>query len=134
MENEEIVEGTIEGESEEKNSSKYIEMLDGIKTKISNSASVVMDGVVDNFVKLEIEKRIATGTKAMEELKALDKQIKGLAPDQEFYDGDGKVVQAHYTKAKSEELKKAKKRKKELDQALDLAYTGDFSKLNNLVK
>lgn len=136
--NENIVssEGTVEGTVEENAASKYIEMFDNLKTTIATSNSSVMDGVVKALADVEIQKRITTATKAFEEIKALDKTIKGLVPDQEFFDGDGKLLSSSYTKAKSEELKKAKKRRKELDQALTLALSdkGDFSKLNNLVK
>lgn len=115
---------------------KYVEILDKIKTNISGSSQKVLDAVVEARVKVEIEKRQDSILKALDEISKADSEIKKIKPDQESFDADGKLISSTFTKAKSEELKKAKKRLTDLDEALSLALATppDFSKLNNLIK
>jgi len=122
--------------SEENTKAKYVDLLDKFKENVANSGEDVINGVVTKLTQAEVEKRQEKIIKALEMIQEADKEIKKIKPDQESFDADGKLLTATFTKAKAEEFKKAKKKKADLDEAINLALGDkpDFSKLNNLVK
>ena len=122
--------------SEENGKPKYVELLESFKTKIASAGPNIVDGVVKALTDAEIDKRTKAVIKGLELIQVADKEIKKIKPDVEHFDEGGAPVNTWYTKPQAETLKKAKKKKVELDEAINLALSNnpDFSKLNNLVK
>lgn len=111
-------------------------VLDEVATNIKNSGDDVRKRLIAKLTEDEVSERVDLMTKAiqkrfqqMNDLKKVDR------PDQEFYEAEGdKPAQAFYTKARKEEIKKAKEALQKTDNAIEKALDGDWTKLKELLK
>jgi len=94
----------------------------------------VEDAVVDAMVTREVNKRSQAIVTVMDKLHRLENETKKISkPDQESYDGEGKLVSQTFSKEKAKAIKehgeKVEKVRKALSKALD---EGDYSLLYDL--
>lgn len=75
----------------------------------TTSANGVLNKVVTVLADREIERRVQALLTGLERLKRADLDVKKIKPDQQSFNGDGQPVgEGTYSKAKAEELKKAR--------------------------
>ena len=104
-----------------------------VRANVETKTSGVAQEVTDHYVKKEIDSRVEKTIAAIDKLSALEGQWKKIKPDQEQYDGDGKLVSSTYSKAKLEERKKLAEKIERFETALlEVFEKGDFKKLKEL--
>jgi len=110
-------------------------LLSEVAEKIGQSTSQVRERVISALVEREVVARTDILDKALAKRTELDREIRKLQkPDVEQFDVDGKVVSASFSKARVDELKKAREGLEKLEKAIDKALTdNDFSKLKEIV-
>jgi hypothetical protein len=127
----EEIKGEAAGEQREAKAS--VEFWIKVRAQIEESAGAVSGQVVDHFVQEEIDARVSKTIKAVSELKALEGQLRKLRPDQEQYDGEGKLAAAYYSKVRLEERKKVMEKTERIEVALnDVFQKANFDKLKKL--
>ena len=92
----------------------------------------VYDNVVNAFVKREVEKRTSALIKAFDALTQTKAEQSKIKPDIIAYDSQGQVQASHYSKTRLEELKRLNKRIEKIEEAINNALAGDYSKVYNL--
>lgn len=118
-------------EQNETKESKAQGLLAEVADKIKGSGEAVRQRLVAAMVEKEVSQRVDLLDKAFQKrfelLTALRKVDRA---DQETYNADGTVATQSYTKARLEEIKKAKEALEKHENALEKALTSnDFSKL-----
>jgi hypothetical protein len=122
----------MEPTSENNDAAKKV--LIDVAERIKNARGDVRERLIGTLVEREIGQRVDVLDKALSKREQLERDIRKLKPDDVSYDGDGNVVSAHYSKAKYEELKKAKDKLAKLDTAIEKALAdNDFGKLKDAV-
>jgi len=95
-----------------------------VKETLESSGSTVKGKVVDKLVNDQIEKRVASVLKGLEDANKLRDLIKKSKPDTQIFGADG-----------SEELNKNRQNLTKLEEALNLAINENkYEKLNQVVK
>jgi chaperonin cofactor prefoldin len=124
---------TVEDEAVKASSSKSKSLHTMVRTKIEGSTDAVFNRVVDRLAEDEIKKREDLLVQGLAKLDEADKEVKKIKPDQGSYDADGKLIgEATFSKAKADELKKAREKLEKISNALEKAFNGDFQKLKEL--
>jgi len=104
-----------------------------IKEGILAKSTEVPQTVVNHYVDKEIDFRVARTISAIDAAQSLTNLIKKIKPDQESFDGDGKIASATFSKAKTEEKKKLRERLEKIEEALaDVFKKSDFDRLKKL--
>jgi hypothetical protein len=106
-------------------------LLAEVADKIKGSGEAVRARLVDAMVEKELASRVECLDKAFQRRFELLTNLRKIErPDTETYNADGTVASASYTKARIEEIKKAKEALEKHENALEKALsTNDFSKL-----
>jgi len=106
------------------------DVLSDISETIKNGGNEkVMARVKEAFVERELQKRTDAMVKAFDKLTEARSDLKKIKPDVIAYDENGQEVSAQYSKAKVDERKKAQEKVAKIESAINLALTGDYSKL-----
>lgn len=103
--------------------------------RLGNASSNVRGMVVDQFVADEIKARADLLYRAVKKREEMERDLRKIKPDNTAYDASGKIVSESFTKAKADELKKAKEQLDKLDKAIDMAVQEkpDYSKLKEVM-
>lgn len=111
-------------------------LLAQIAAKVKESAPQVTARYIESQVEQEISSRVGLLDKAMQQRFKLQSDLRKVdRPDEEKFDAAGKVVQAFYTKARLEEIKKGKEALAKVEKAIELAVTtNDWSKVKEIAK
>lgn len=120
-----------QNDTNEAKKSKAQEMLADVAGKIKDSGEAIRQRLVDAMVEKEVAQRVELLDKAFQKrFELLTAFNKVNRADQETYNADGSVATQSYTKARLEEIKKAKEALEKHENALEKALTSnDFSKL-----
>jgi hypothetical protein len=123
------------GTQPEKTKRASIDILSEVAEKIGQSTPQVRERVIDSLVEREVAARTDILDKALAKRTELDREIRKLQkPDVEQFDHEGKVMSASFSKARVDELKKAREGLEKLEKAIDKAITdNDFSKVKEIV-
>lgn len=106
-----------------------------VKETLEGSTETVKNKVVDKLVSDQIEKRVSSVLKGLEDANKLRESIKKIKPDTQIFGVDGSVTHEGYSKAKLDERDKAVKDLAKLEEALNLVINDNkYEKLNQLVK
>lgn len=118
-------------EQNETKESKAQGLLAEVADKIKGSGEAVRQRLVDAMVEKEVSQRVDLLDKAFQKRFELLTTLRKVdRADQETYNADGTVATQSYTKARLEEIKKAKEALEKHENALEKALTSnDFSKL-----
>ena len=117
-----------------------VQLQNDVKTEIETldtpgAVTSTRQQVIQALADAELERRVEILSSALLERKKLESQVKKIKPDQIFYDADGKVTNASFTKAKADELRKSKEKLQKLDRLIDAVIdtpTADaYNKLSN---
>jgi hypothetical protein len=97
---------------------------------------VVQSKVVDLLVDQEVERRVKAVSVLVAKLDELNGNLKKIdRADVETFNQDGSPATATFTKARLEEIKKAKEQIAKIEKALDMAFeNNDFQKVFDLAK
>lgn len=110
-----------------------VEIKTAVKAKIAESSEVVQNRLVDELVEMEVKSRVALLRDGLATRDTVEREIAKVKPDVLTYTETGAVANSSFSKAKVEELKKAKAKLAKIDTALDKAIVNaDFSQLKNL--
>lgn len=107
-------------------------ILNDIKTAIAGSNDKIITMVKEHYVDQEVQKRVQQLVKGLDSLQAARKELAKIKPDNIVYDEDEQIISQGFSKAKLDDLGKARKKVSKLEKALSKAFDGDFSELNNL--
>ncbi len=126
---------STEGAQPEKGKRASVGLLSEVAEKIGQSTPQVRERVVNALVEREVAARTDTLDKALAKRTELDREAKKLSkPDVEQFDVEGKVMSTSFSKARVDELKKAREQLEKLETAIDKALAdNDFSKLKEIV-
>lgn len=102
---------------------KAIEIRISVAQKVAEKSPGILAKVVDTLSDLEVGKREEMLVKALTARDEAEKKIRKIKPDQQAFDGEGKVVSETYSKVKKEELAKAKQELDKLDKAIEAAVS-----------
>jgi N-glycosylase/DNA lyase len=118
-------------EQNETKDSKAQGLLAEVADKIKGSGDAVRQRLVDAMVEKELAQRVELLDKAFQKRFELLTGLRKIdRADQETYHADGSVATQSYTKARLDEIKKAKEALEKHENALEKALTSnDFSKL-----
>jgi hypothetical protein len=118
-------------EQNETKDSKAQGLLAEVADKIKGSGDAVRQRLVDAMVEKELAQRVELLDKAFQKRFELLTGLRKIdRADQETYNADGSVATQSYTKARLDEIKKAKEALEKHENALEKALTSnDFSKL-----
>lgn len=113
--------------------SQSSEVLVAVSERLGKSGEEVRNRVVNALVEREVASRVELLDKALAKRIEGEREIKKLSkPDVETYDMEGKVVSSSFSKARADELKKAREAQAKLEGAIDKALNdNDFSKLKD---
>ena len=116
---------------------KVTELLEKVGSNIKDSHSVVAERVIANLTEKEVQSRTDAFTAVLGKLEESRKAAKKIKPDSETYavgeDGAPATKPTYsFSKAKLEELRKNAEEQKKLEEALNKALDGDFSKVKEL--
>lgn len=116
--------------------SKITGLLAEVAERIKNAAPDVYNRLRDNMVEKEVASRVQLLDTAFQKRRELLNELSKVnRPDQETFNADGSVATQSYTKARLEEIKKAKEVLGKMEEAIEKALAeNDWSKLKNLVK
>ena len=105
-----------------------------VSESIAGSGENVRNAVVEELAKREVSRRISAVVSGFDQLAEAKKAFAKIKPDQQSFDGDGKMVVELFSKPKMEELKKAQSLVAKIEKALDLACgeKPDYSLIFNL--
>lgn len=109
-----------------------MEIQTKIAEKISEIAPSLEKEIIEALVNRELSKRSTAIVTALDELSKMEKDLKKVKPDQQGFDGEGKVVSETYSKAKLEEMNKLKQKIEKFTKAIDKALNGDMGDVYNL--
>lgn len=111
--------------------SKAQETLAEVADKIKGSGDAIRARLIEAMVEKEVTQRVDLLDKAFQKrFELLTAFNKVNRPDQETYNADATVASQSYSKARLEEIKKAKEALEKHENALEKALLGnDFSKL-----
>ncbi len=109
-----------------------------VTENINSSNAAVADKVVNYFVEIEVDRRVNSLTKSIQELEKLDKDLLKVKPDQKSYSAEGMVVAETFSQAKIDERKKLQEKinklRKAIEKALNENQFGDLFNLTNAQK
>lgn len=110
-------------------------IMQTVAERIKTSGPVVSEAVVSELVQREITKRTQMVVKGFDALDKANKDLAKIKPDQQSFGADGVKVNEFYSKAKIDELNKAKSVRDKLEKALNKALGDqpDYSELSNLI-
>lgn len=113
---------------------KAVELRIAVAAKVVEKSPTIMGKVIDSLSDIEIQKREDMLVKALTARDEAEKKIRKIKPDVETFGSDGAPISQGYSKAKKEELFKAKQELEKLDKAIDLACADkpDYSKINEM--
>jgi hypothetical protein len=108
-------------------------LLAEVAQRVKGTNDIVQETYITKLVQKEVENRVDLLDKAMQKRFAcLDALNKINRPDVEHCDRDGKVIGGHYTKERSKAIKDAEEALGKVENAIDKALGGDWSKLKEL--
>lgn len=127
----ETLKETKMAEQNETKDSKAQGLLAEVADKIKGSGDAVRQRLVDAMVEKELAQRVDLLDKAFQKRFELLTALRKIdRADQETYNADGTVATQSYTKARLDEIKKAKEALEKHENALEKALSSnDFSKL-----
>lgn len=116
--------------------SKAQGLLADVADRIKESGPTVYSRLRDAMVEKEIAERVALLDKGVQKRFQLQTELRKVnKPDQETFNADGSLASGTYTKARLEEIKKAKEALAKHENALEKALaSNDFSKLKETCK
>lgn len=122
--------------AKETKETKVTGLLAEVAERVKVSAPEVYNRLRDSMVEKEVASRVQLLDTAFQKRRELSNELtKVNRPDQETYNVDGSVASQSYTKARLEEIKKAKETLAKMEEAMERALAdNDWSKLKNLVK
>lgn len=108
-----------------------IDILSAVSETIKADAPAeVVSRVKSFFVEKEITKRTDALVGAFDKLTEARKAHTKIKADSVTYTEDGAVAREEWSKAKLDEREKSSKAIRKLEDAIEAALSGDFSKLN----
>lgn len=111
----------------------YCSIIAQSRERIKTSGTEVVSRLVNELVDIEVQARVKALREAVSAREVAEKTLNKIQPDQASYDANGNVVSNTFSKAKLEELRKAKENLKKIDEAIDKAVmNGDFSQVKNI--
>ena len=110
-------------------------LRDSVLETVEKAGPQVRERVKNTLVEAELSKRADMILKGLNKRDEAQKAINKIKPDQIAYDADGKKTSETYSKAKVDELNKAKQQLASIDKALEeaLSDTPNFDKLAKAV-
>ncbi len=106
-----------------------------VAEQLANLSPKVEEKVVEALTKRELDKRSDAVVKILDLLSRSEVDVKKLGPDLYTFDAEGKRTSEAYSKARTEERKKAHERIEKLTKALTKALdNNDYGDLYNLAK
>ena len=111
-------------------------LLADVADRIRESGPAVYSRLRDAMVEKEIAERVSLLDKGLQKRFQLTTELRKVnKPDQETFNADGSLASGTYTKARLEEIKKAKEALAKHESALEKALaSNDFSKLKETCK
>lgn len=104
-----------------------------VAKEIASSSAEVEEKVVKAIAKLELDRRADSVVQAYQGLKKLERNFKKLGPDVETFDEKGERTSQTYSKARTEERKKATDRINKWTNAINKALDKkEFDDVYNL--
>ncbi len=95
-----------------------------VAEKISSSADIIHNTIIDKLADIEISKRVDIITKVLSKQEALEKEFKkSHKPDMVKYDVSGALVEEAYSKIKIDSIKKDKEKLSNLIKSLETCLT-----------
>lgn len=129
-------ENTTTEASTETKETKAQGLLADVADRIKQSGPDVYNRLRDAMVEKEISERVSLLDKALQKRFTLMTDLRKVdKPDNEAFNADGSLASGTYSKARLEEIKKAKEALQKHEGALEKALaTNDFSKLKETCK
>lgn len=113
-----------------------VQLRADVKTSVAEQQNngEVRKRVIAQLAEAEIVKRTDLLAKAIAKREEQSKTIDKIRPDMVSYSDTGTVVAEHYSKAKADELKKARELLGKIDKAIDKAVnTADYEEVRKVV-
>jgi len=108
-------------------------LLAQVAERVKGAGDVIQERYIDTLVQKEISERVALLDKAMQKrFTCLSELNKVNRPDVETFDADGKLVTGTYTKERIKAIREAKEQLGKVENAIDKALGGDWSKVKEL--
>ena len=116
--------------------SKVSGLLAEVADKIQTSGGAINDRLRDDMVEREVASRVAVLDKAFTRRRELSQALNKVdRADNETFNADGSVASASFSKARLQEIKKAREPLAKLESAMEKALVeNDFQKLKEVVK
>lgn len=129
-------ENTTTEASTETKETKAQGLLADVADRVKQSGPDVYNRLRDAMVEKEISERVSLLDKALQKRFTLMTDLRKVdKPDNEAFNADGSLASGTYSKARLEEIKKAKEALQKHEGALEKALaTNDFSKLKETCK
>lgn len=107
-----------------------------VTDRLGGVGPTVREKVVDLMVDQEIDRRVKAVSALVTKLDEINTNLKKIdRADVETFNQDGTVATSSFTKARLEEIKKAKEQATKIEKALDQAFeNNDFQKVFELAK
>lgn len=108
-------------------------LLAEVAERVKGSNDLVQEAYISKLVTKEVEQRVDLLDKAMQKrFTCLSELNKVNRPDVETFDADGKLASGTYTKDRLKMIKEAKEALAKVENAIDKALAGDWSKVKEL--
>lgn len=108
-------------------------LLAQVAERVKGSGDVIQERYIDTLVQKEISERVGLLDKAMQKrFTCLSELNKVNRPDIEAFDAEGKLVVGHFSKERIKAIRDAKEQLGKVENAIDKALGGDWSKVKEL--
>jgi hypothetical protein len=108
-------------------------LLAEVANRVKGTNDIVQETYITKLVQKEVEQRVDLLDKAMQKrFTCLTELNKINRPDVETFDADGKLASGTYTKDRLKAIKDAKENLAKVENAIDKALAGDWSKVKEL--
>lgn len=106
-----------------------VTILAEVAAAISDSTKEVRNRLVASLVSKEIQSRAELLGKALEERMQMGSELQKIKPDVLAYDENGKETSSSWSKEQAKRLKETKEKLAKIDKKIELALSGDWSKI-----
>ena len=108
----------------------YVALRSDVKTRIDSCSDQVRQRVVEQLAEAEIQRRTILLATVLDKRKEAERAVYKIKPDLVSYNEAGAVTSTSYSKAKVDELKKAKELLAKIDKAIEKAINeADYEEL-----
>jgi hypothetical protein len=131
--NETMNEGRHPHDDSDTKENKAKSLLAEVANRVKGTNDIVQETYITKLVQKEVEQRVDLLDKAMQKRFAcLTELNKVNRPDVETFGADGKLASSTYTKERLKAIKDAKEALAKIENAIDKALAGDWSKVKEL--